>query len=223
MTRERHGQATPLRIVGGREGPPSAPGDPRADEDHGRSALPDLDWTILMARAQDGDGTAYLRLLQQVAPYLRALAARRHRNPADVEDAVQDVLLTLHAIRHTYDPARPFGPWLVAIANRRFVDRLRRRGRVQAREIPLTDEHETFPEPATNLEESIYRRGLQGAIDQLPPVQKKAFELLKLKDMSLKEASAMSGMSIASLKVATHRAVLNLRRRLAGRSGRDDR
>ncbi|MGT2467816.1 sigma factor (plasmid) [Mesorhizobium atlanticum] len=47
----------------------------------------------------------------------------------------------MHSIRHTYDPARPFGPWLVAIANRRFVDRLRRQGRTRARETPPTARH----------------------------------------------------------------------------------
>ena len=34
---------------------------------------------------------------------------------------MQDALLTIHAIRHTYDPARPFGPWLAAVAKRRFM------------------------------------------------------------------------------------------------------
>ena len=43
-----------------------------------------------------------------------------------MEDAVQDVLMTVHSIRQTYDPNRPFGPWLVTIAHRRVVDRLRR-------------------------------------------------------------------------------------------------
>ncbi len=50
---------------------------------------------------------------------------QRFRGRADVEDVVQDILLTLHAIRHTYDPSRPFKPWLVAVARRRIVDRLR--------------------------------------------------------------------------------------------------
>lgn len=203
MTREPHGPSKPLRIVGGREHPEPPFGNPQTDNDQGRSAIPDVDWTILMARAQDGDSAAYLRLLQEVAPYLRTLAARRHRNPDDIEDAVQDVLLTVHAIRHTYDASRPFGPWLVAIANRRFIDRLRSQGRTRAREMPLTSEHETFAAPAANLEEKIDRHGLEGAIDNLPPTQKKAIELLKLKEMSLKEASSMSGLSIASLKVAT--------------------
>ncbi len=37
-----------------------------------------------------------------------------------ITDAVQDVLLTVHMVRHAYDPSRPFGPWLLAIANRRI-------------------------------------------------------------------------------------------------------
>ena len=48
---------------------------------------------------------------------------------ADVEDVVQDVLMTVHAVRHTYDPKRPFGPWLVAIAHGRIIDQLRRQTR----------------------------------------------------------------------------------------------
>src|SRR5713101_5404153 len=102
------------------------------------------DWTGLMARAQDGDRRAYRALLEDMTPYLRALAARCFKEPGDIEDAVQDVLLTVHAVRHAYDPRRPFGPWLVAIANRRIIDRLRRQTHARSREIELTAEHETF-------------------------------------------------------------------------------
>ena len=45
----------------------------------------------------------------------------------------------------------------------------------------------------------------------LPPGQRQAVELLKLQEMSLKEASSVSGLSVAALKVATHRAVKTLR------------
>jgi RNA polymerase sigma factor (sigma-70 family) len=178
----------------------------------------DVDWTILMARAQDGDGAAYRRLLEEITPYVRSLASRQHRDSNDIEDVVQDVLLTIHAIRHTYDPARPFAPWLVAIANRRFIDRLRRQGRARARETSLTIEHETFSGPRANIEESSDRHELEGAINNLPPMQQQAIRLLKLKEMSLKEAATASGMSIASLKVATHRALKSLRKMLADRS-----
>lgn len=206
---ERNGRPPQLRLVG-REGDAAyaVPGP----------TIHDTDWAILMAHAQDGDRSAYRRLLREITPYLRSLAARRHRDPSDVEDAVQDVLLTVHAIRHTFDPTRPFGPWLVTIANRRFIDRLRRQGRRRDRETPLMPEHETFAEPQANLEETPDRHELEKAIGELPPMQRKAVQLLKLKEMSLKEASTASGMSIAALKVNVHRAVKRLRKILGDRS-----
>jgi RNA polymerase sigma-70 factor, ECF subfamily len=170
------------------------------------------DWSALMARAQDGDRDAYRSLLKQIEPYVRSIAARCFSLPIDVEDVLQDVLLTVHAIRNTYDPRRPFGPWLVAIANRRVIDRLRRHTRRKSREIELAAEHETFPDLRANLDSAISAElALDGAIDKLPPDQREAIKMLKLKEMSLKEASRASGRSIAALKVATHRAMKNLR------------
>ena len=96
-----------------------------------------------MARAQEGDAAAYRRVLAAIAPYLRALAARYHREPQDVEDSVQDILLTIHMIRHTYDPKRPFKPWLVAIGRRRIFDRLRGQGRM--RSLPMVAISESAP------------------------------------------------------------------------------
>ena len=152
-------------------------------------------------------------------PYLRSLAARRHRDPRDAEDAVQDILLTVHAIRQTYDPTRPFGPWLVTIANRRLVDRLRRQGRLRSRESALTTEHETFPARQANIDDEVSdRRELEAVLGNLPPGQQQAIRLLKLKEMSLKEAAAATGISVTALKVATHRALKNLRKMLSNRS-----
>jgi RNA polymerase sigma-70 factor (ECF subfamily) len=185
------------------------------------SSSRELDWSILMARAQAGESAAYRRLLQEITPYLRALAGRRHRDTSDVEDAVQDILLTLHAIRHTYDPTRPFGPWLVAVANHRLIDRLRRQGRLRARESALLPEHETFAADQPNHHDRVLdRRDLAAAVDRLPAGQRQAIRLLKLEERSLKEAAAISGMTVAALKVATHRAIKSLRQLLgAGGAG----
>ena len=175
-----------------------------------------LDWSIYMVRAQSGDREAYRRLLEEIAPYIRSLAGWRMQNRSDVEDAVQDALMTVHAVRRTYDPARPFGPWLVAIAHRRITDALRRRGRAGMRETPLEEEHETFAGPEANyLEAASEARALREAVEGLSPGQREAIQLLKLEEMSLKQAAAASGMSVAALKAATHRAMKNLRKLLA--------
>ena len=180
--------------------------------------LRNVDWAILMAHTQGGDRDAYRRLLKEISPYLRSLAAASHRDSRDIEDTVQDVLLSVHSIRHTYDPTRPFGPWLVAIARRRIVDRLRRQGRSALHETPLTPEHETFATAEANYaEEGADASTVRDAVERLPPGQREAIKLMKLQEMSLRQAAAASGMSIGALKVATHRGLKNLRKLLAGR------
>jgi DNA-directed RNA polymerase specialized sigma24 family protein len=46
----------------------------------------------------------------------------------------------------------------------------------------------------------------------VPAGQREAIELLKLRELSLKEAAAASGTTVGALKVATHRAMIALRR-----------
>ncbi len=178
------------------------------------------EWEALMAAAQAGDARAYDRLLRAIAPLLRAVARRRIANPAEAEDAVQDALLTIHQLRASYDPARPIRPWLVAIMERRAVDRLRRSGRRAARETSIEDFGETFSGSMANEgEQRVQAAQLRAAVAELPESQRTALSLAKLQDLPLAEASARSGMSVGALKVATHRAVKALRRRLGGDDG----
>jgi RNA polymerase sigma-70 factor (ECF subfamily) len=178
------------------------------------------DWSVLMARGQEGDDRSYRMLLQGITPYVRSLARRAGLSPEDSEDAVQDILMTIHTIRHTYDPTRPFGPWLVGVSRNRLADRLRRRARIWSRETELTIEHETLGADETNsYEKAEQARRLRTAVAELPAGQREAVELLKLKEMSLKEAAAVTGQSEVALKVAVHRAVKRLRTMLAGDEG----
>ena len=136
----------------------------------------------------------------------------------EAEDVVQETLLTVHRIRHTFEPGRPVKPWLAAIAARRRIDAMRRRGRVDAREVRNDLAYETFPDPQANKVEDGDSAGeLARMSNGLSPVQKEALDLVKLKEMSLAEASAISGQSVASLKVNIHRAIKKMRLNLANR------
>jgi RNA polymerase sigma-70 factor, ECF subfamily len=172
-------------------------------------------WSQLMGAAQEGDRAAYERLLRETIPFIRAIAARRHASEDRIDDVVQEVLLTVHRVRHTYDPARPFERWLAAITERRSIDLLRRRVRRAAVESSDQHAYETFPDAGANREGEILARDeLARAIAELPPGQREAIELLKLRELSLKEAAWTSGRSIAALKVNVHRAVKALKARL---------
>lgn len=175
----------------------------------------------LMQSAQDGDRRAYAALLSEVAALARQMVRRRFAflQPQDVEDLVQDILLSVHAARSTYDPGRPFLPWLAAIARNRVADGARRYTRRTANELTSDRLPETFPAEQANMPQGRYgdAEALAQAMADLPPGQRQAIELIKLGEMSLKEASAVSGMSVGALKVAVHRGIAALRRALTGR------
>jgi RNA polymerase sigma-70 factor (ECF subfamily) len=122
-------------------------------------------------------------------------------------------LLSVHAVRATYDPARPFGPWLAAIVRHRLVDGARRYARIARREVIVDDIDVTFSDVEANEQgaDESNVAALHEAVRSLPEQQRQAIELLKPKELSLKEAAEVSGTSIGALKVATHRAMANLR------------
>jgi RNA polymerase sigma factor (sigma-70 family) len=174
-----------------------------------------VNWSQLMQRAQAGDSQAYTKLLISITPYVRAIARRALAEAADVDEAVQNVLLTIHQIRHTYDPKRPFAPWLATIARRRIIDHSRESARFTGHDAAWIDAALVEPATidATPTEPKSYD-SLFAAIDMLPAGQRRAVELLKIRGLSLKEAAAITGMTVSALKVATHRAYKTLRRLL---------
>jgi len=186
------------------------------------NGVEDSAWSRLMAAAQRGDGASYVQLLRDITPLLRRATRRRWPGAgADaIEDVVQDVLLSLHAVRHTYTPGRPFEPWLMSILRHRLADSVRRSVRHSAREVAVDNLEDIVSEASANPREDWLpdHDALHRAISDLPPAQRRAVELLKMKELSLKEAAVETGMSIAALKVATHRALKSLRATL-GRDG----
>jgi len=192
-----------------------APPDTRHSESSEREAR----WSALMAAAQSGDRLAYDRLLREVLPYIRTIIRARLSAPDRIDEAVQEVLLAIHRVRHTYDPARPFLPWLAAIARCRAIDALRRSYRVAAFEVPeetAGPAYADFADPGAGFDAAHAAADQLGkAIARLPETQREAIELLRLRELSLAEASQLTGRSIGALKVNVHRALGALQRHLS--------
>lgn len=172
-----------------------------------------------MRAAQAGDRHAYAQLLRAIVPIIRRMAVSRCGSGVELDDIVQDVLLSVHSVRRTYDPRRPFNPWLASIVRARVADAYRKRARIARHERSVAEIAETPDYPGANpqREGASEPEWLERAIADLPPGQRRAVRLLKLRELSLKEASAVSGLSTAALKVAVHRGLKTLRARLANR------
>src|SRR5579864_3201047 len=96
--------------------------------------LDDTELAALMKRVQAGDADAYVALLNDLLPRLRGRAHGRRAllGSGETDDLVQDILLSMHAARATYDPQRPFWLWLLAIARHRLADAAERHARRNA-------------------------------------------------------------------------------------------
>ena len=114
----------PSASADGRSNPAAscAPGGVRCEPQREPAQQPS--WVTLMMRAQDGDRAAFSALLTAATPMIRSLARHYCETPEDAEQAVQQALLSVYALRHTYSAGRPFLPWLAAIAAQRTIDRL---------------------------------------------------------------------------------------------------
>lgn len=176
----------------------------------------ELRWRALMASAQDGDQSAYRALLSELFPVLRRFVLRRWPKAPDTEDVVQEILVSIHTVRQTYDRRRPFTPWLMTIAARRVADAARSRYARGANETTVDVLPETFIGDSAKSEQeaSDDQAAIRRALAVLPAGQRRAVELTKIQGLSLDEAAQVTGKSVGSLKVGIHRAIKAMRQAL---------
>lgn len=114
-------------------------------------AAPDrTDLAALLLRVADQDQAAFADLYDAVAARVHGLALRVLRNPAMAEDVTQEVFLQVWREAPGFDPARGSAlAWLMTIAHRRAVDRVRSEEAQSARLHRYESLHEAAPFDST--------------------------------------------------------------------------
>lgn len=158
----------------------------------------------LMAAAQDGDKAAGNVLLSEVGLWLERYF-RRRVPPHSIDDLVQDVLIAFYTKRASWDPARPFLPWLAAIARYRWVDHLRKVYKHDSKELMEDDAVEDSDEEVV-----MARVSLDRLFGQLPDKQSEVIEMVKIEGLSIREAAERTGQSESLVKVNIHRGLKKL-------------
>lgn len=155
----------------------------------------------LMVAAQVGDKRSYAALLEACGDWLRRYYS--HKIAADAVDGlVQEVLISIHRKRASYDPKRAFLPWLAAIARYRWIDRLRKEYRHAAEEL-----HDDTASVAAEEEAVIAEVSLDRLMGRLSDKQSDAIQLVKIEGLSIREAAERTGQSESAVKVNIHRGV----------------
>jgi RNA polymerase sigma-70 factor, ECF subfamily len=166
----------------------------------------------LMLQSLDGDEEAYRRLLRESGERLRAYFSRRLSDPSMADDLVQETLIAIHTRRGSYDRERPFTVWLHAIARYKLIDHVRKLGRHKS--VAIDD----MPEELIAVDERDSvgaRQDLDQMLETVSDLHRGLIRAVKIEGRSIAEASAASGLSESAVKVAIHRALERLKKRIS--------
>ena len=159
----------------------------------------------LMLQSLSGDGASYRMFLDELSLHLRSFLRRRlTRQPEEIEDIVQELLLAIHNQRHTYDARLPLTVWVHAIARYKVIDWLRRSSRHDLLNDSLDEREELFaaPDDAAAAEASL---DLAKLLKQLPERQRLPIQYVKIEGGSVADAAKRIGISESAVKIGIHR------------------
>lgn len=172
-------------------------------------------WQQIVEAARAGNSQAFGRIYQRHERRIFGLCYRLLRHPHEAEDATSEAFERAFRALDRYEPDREFEPWLVSIATRHCLNRLRRRN---AERRLFLEEPQEFPDdpgqpsPLAELESDRERRVLQRVLDRLPDNYRLPLVLKYMAEQSYDEIAEQLGLTRNNVAVTLHRAKIALRR-----------
>ena len=171
-------------------------------------SLHDEELDQLARKARAGCSTSFAELARRVSPNLLNFLRQRSASIQDAEDLRQETLLKVYQNLASYDPSRPFGPWMMTIAARLAAGRARA-GR------PVEPLREDVAGASVDAEQEAARREAGAklwaeAVRLLPAAQYRVLRLRYAEQLDVRAVATAAGVSMANAKVL----LLRARRRL---------
>ena len=197
--------------------------------------MSETDDRTLLDKAVAGDAGALEALMGRHAGRVYRLAFGITRNPADAEEVVQDVFLTVVRKGGGFEGQAALATWMYRVTMNAALNR--RRGKRRELEVSLEEHLPTYTEdghragdrsdllidwsstPEDRALSGESRRVLESAIDSLPEHYRAVLILRDVEELSNEEVASIVGDSLASVKSRLHRARMALREQLTRHFG----
>ncbi len=168
-------------------------------------------WQEWAIAAQGGDKRCYSKLLGELHPYIRNVIIKSLSNQDAAEDIAQEVLISVHKSLSSYQPDKPFKPWLMAIVNFRRTDYLRKYYAQRDDKKATTDDNPEFLEAnVTNPTNIGELKDIEAALETLPKQQREIFQMIKIQGYTAQEVANQLDMNESAVKVSAHRTMKKL-------------
>jgi len=173
-----------------------------------------IECEALIQPVQCGCKKAYAHLLRETVGILKSFLTKYLANNDEMQDVIQESLLSVHRALPSFNTDRPYRPWVLAIARHRLNDYFRVRYSRQVDKWVNLDELASVQDDA-NIQWELEREDwIESYLKELPEHQQTILYLMHHEGYTVKEISARLGMSEAAVKVNAHRAYEKVRQKM---------
>jgi len=166
----------------------------------------------LLARVAQGDTTAFEAVYDQMAGPVYGVILRVVRDPGQAEEVSQEALLEVWRYAARFDPLRGSAvTWIMTIAHRRAVDRVRAAGAATARERLLAPAEPTRDEVGDSVAARMDRERVQRCLEELTDLQRESITLAYYGGQSYRQVAAALGIALGTIKSRIRDGLLRMR------------
>ena len=180
----------------------------------------------LMAGIKNRSDTALATLYRRHTPLLRTIIARVVNNDTDVDDILQEVFVEIWNRVESYDETKGKAlGWIVTLARRRAIDRVRRKQAYSRAEERLRESTEATADAMHPSTDSEAMNGdtaeiFQRILTTLPPKQREAVQLAYYSGLSQRDIARRTGIPLGTIKTRLELAIRKLRAAILAMGGK---
>lgn len=166
--------------------------------------MSDSDERELVERAQRGETAAFGELVRAHQASVFNVCLRLMGEQAEAEDAAQEAFIRAYGRLSTFQPERPFGPWMRRVAANVCLNRLEARREA----LPLDEERDEAAEltPEASRVQTEQSQAVRAALASLPAHYRAVVELRHFQELSYDAIAAELNLPLSDVKSHLFRA-----------------
>jgi RNA polymerase sigma-70 factor (ECF subfamily) len=187
-------------------------GQPRASPGEPGAGQPGVPLAVLLGQVARGDNAAFGALYDQVAGQVFGLVRSVLRDPAQAEEVCQEVLLDVWRNAARFDASRGTAmAWLMTLAHRRAVDRVRSQQAATAREQRVARPEVSYDSVAETVEARLDAERVRRCLGSLTDLQHESITLAYYQGRTYREVAALLSVPVGTVKTRMRDGLIRLR------------
>jgi RNA polymerase sigma-70 factor (ECF subfamily) len=175
-----------------------------------RAPSPDL--AVLLGQVARGDERAYEAVYDLTSGQVLGIVRRVLRDPAQSEEVMQEVLLDIWRTASRFDPkAGSPAAWVMTLAHRRAVDRVRSEQKAAERELRAASASVAYDEVAEAVEASLDRERVRRCLTSLTDLQRESVTLAYYGGYTYREVAELLDVAVGTVKTRMRDGLIRLR------------